>query len=94
MGGSTVWIWIPIVAILSGVATTWIRAKHGYPPYSGRYRRKHAAAEAQAEIDKLRSTAESQDAALAKLEERVRVLERIVTDSRSRLGEEIERLRA
>jgi len=34
------------------------------------------------------------DATIARLEERVRVLERIVTDPSSRLSEEIERLRA
>ena len=31
MNHSWVWVAIPITAILAGVLSTWIRARHGYP---------------------------------------------------------------
>jgi len=85
------WVWaIPITAIIAGVFRTWIRAKHGYPldrrgrrgdwPQGG-------------EIADLKAAVASRDAIIAKLEERVRVLERIATDKPASLRDEIDRLR-
>ena len=45
------------------------------------------------EIDDLKAAVASRDALIAKLEERVRVLERIATDKPAALRDEIERLR-
>jgi hypothetical protein len=90
MSASWVWVLIPIAAILSGVATTWIRARHGYPLDRRPGRRSSGAVE---EIETLKSSLAARDATIAKLEERVRVLERIATDRPTALREEIERLR-
>ena len=74
------------------VLTTWIRAKHGYPledTMGGNVHRVHPK-----EFEKkLAEGLAARDATIAKLEERVRVLERIVT-KRSDLDEEFDRLRA
>jgi len=99
MNHSWVWVAIPITAILAGVFRTWIRARHGYPLDRGRRRRwseetgerlpgRHG------EIDELKAAVASRDAIIGKLEERVRVLERIATDKPAALRDEIERLRS
>jgi hypothetical protein len=82
---------IPIVAISVGpiawVLNNWIRAKHGYPLESRRggvtVREDPALA---AENAALRSQVE-------RLEDRLRVLERIATDPAERTAREIEALR-
>lgn len=78
-----------IVCLTVGwVLTTWIRAKHGYPvedTLGGTVDRAGPK-----EIEKKLA---ERDAAIAKLEERVQVLERIVT-RRGDLDEEFDRLRA
>ncbi|HEY0312380.1 MAG TPA: hypothetical protein VGC56_07780 [Allosphingosinicella sp.] len=82
---------IPIVAISIGpiawVANNWIRAKHGYPLESRKggvtVREDPALA---AENAALRSQVE-------RLEDRLRVLERIATDPAERTAREIEALR-
>ena len=91
MSASWIWVLIPIAAIFAGVATTWIRARHGYPLDSRRHGRRGAGATE--EIETLKSSLATRDATIAKLEERVRVLERIATDRPTALREEIERLR-
>jgi len=88
------WVWaaIPITAILAGVLTTWIRARHGYP-LDSRHGRRRGSSEAPKEMDDLKAAVAARDATIAKLEERVRVLERIATDRSAALRDEIERLR-
>ncbi|MBV9930125.1 MAG: hypothetical protein JO013_04185 [Alphaproteobacteria bacterium] len=84
-------ILIPIAAVTIGpiawVANNWIRAKHGYPLEGRRgelaVREDPALA---AENAALRSQVE-------RLEERLRVLERIATDPAERTAREIEALR-
>jgi hypothetical protein len=75
---SWIWVLIPIVAILAGVAKRWISLK-------------------EREIDLLqRDAAEKQarySAMTDRLEQRVRVLERIATDKGIDVADEIERLR-
>jgi len=91
-----VWVAIPICIFLSSVATTWIRAKYGYPiePRGRRSRGEwHVPARMSGPAEKLKDALAPGEAKLAQLEERVRVLETIVTDTSSRLGEEIDRLR-
>ena len=96
---SSAWVLIPIFAILAGVATTWIRVTHGYPPHGGRagrfHRRWHSAdrGDAADEVQTLRGELKKKDAEVASLEERVRVLERIVTDSAAKLRDEIDSLK-
>jgi hypothetical protein len=75
---------------LAGVLTTWIRAKHGYP--LDRRGRRGDWPQA-GEIADLKAAVASRDAIIAKLEERVRVLERIATDKPATLRDEIDRLR-
>jgi hypothetical protein len=75
---SWIWVLIPIVAILAGVAKRWFSLK-------------------EKEIDALqRDAVEKQQryaAQTERLEQRVRVLERIATDKGIDVAEEIERLR-
>ncbi len=75
---SWIWVFIPIVAILAGVAKRWISLK-------------------EREIDFLQRDAAEKQARYAamteRLEQRVRVLERIATDKGIDVADEIERLR-
>jgi hypothetical protein len=75
---SWIWVLIPIVAILAGVMKRWISLK-------------------EREIDHLQRDALEKQARYAamteRLEQRVRVLERIATDKGIDVSEEIERLR-
>jgi len=90
MDHNWVWVAIPITGILAGVLTTWIRARHGYP-LDRRGRRGEWPQGG--EIADLKAAVASRDAIIAKLEERVRVLERIATDKPASLRDEIDRLR-
>lgn len=82
-----------IVCLTAGwVLTTWIRAKHGYPVEDTLGGMAHRATPKETERT-LNEQLAARDAKIAKLEERVRVLERIVT-RRSELDEEFDRLRA
>ena len=89
MAGNWIWVVIPISAIFAGVLTTWIRARHGYPLDRGR---RHGWQGPPGEIDDLKAAVAGRDATISKLEERVRVLERIATDKSTALREEIDRL--
>lgn len=75
---SWIWVLIPIVAILAGVVKRWIALK-------------------EKEIEALQRDAAEKQARYAaqteRLEQRVRVLERIATDKGIDVAEEIERLR-
>jgi hypothetical protein len=86
---------IAIVAICMAawVFTTAIRAKHGYPiedEWGGKVlpvkRDDEAAKALKAENEQLRAT-------VGKLEERLKVLERIATDPAKRLADDIDNLR-
>ena len=75
---SWIWVLIPIVAILAGVMRQWIGLK-------------------EKEIESLQRDAAEKQARYAaqteRLEQRVRVLERIATDKGIDVADEIERLR-
>jgi hypothetical protein len=83
-------ILIPIAAITIGpiawVVNNWIRAQHGYPLADRRGR-------VQEDTPALRAENEALKHNVQKLEERLRVLERIATDPAERTAREIESLR-
>jgi len=94
--------WSSPVLIMSVVAlcyggwllNNWIRAKHGYPledEWGGKSNRIDA--DSERKIMLLSNENETLNGKIGHLEERVAVLERIVTDKAGRLSEEIERLR-
>ncbi len=82
------------MSMLAWVITTAIRAKHGYPledEWGGKTHRRDPAADQStkqlvAENEQLKST-------VGKLEERLKVLERIATDPAKRLADDIDNLR-
>ena len=86
---------VPILIVgffaFSKVMNTWIRAKHGYPLENRRGCGNDASADDVA--GHVKHALANRDATIAKLEERVRVLERIVTDDSKRLADEIDALR-
>jgi hypothetical protein len=72
----------------------WIRARHGYAledEWGGKTEKKDA--DADRKIMLLSSENETLNGKIGHLEERIAVLERIVTDKAGRLSEEIEKLR-
>lgn len=88
-------LWIPFLFFaffaFSKVMNTWIRVKHGYPLDD---RRGCADASADDIAGHVKHALAKRDETITKLEERVRVLERIVTDDSKRVAAEIDALRA
>ena len=87
---------IAIIAVVSAgwILNNWIRAKHGYPledEYGGKTFKPDG--EADRKIELLTGENEGLNNKIGHLEERIAVLERIVTDKSGRLSEEIEKLR-
>jgi hypothetical protein len=75
------------------VITTWIRAKHGYPvegEWGGQVNKADPSATRQIEL--LSNENEQLTGKITRLEERIAVLERIVTDKPARLSAEIDGL--
>lgn len=97
MGWSGPGFVIAIIALSMGtwVITTWIRAKHGYPledEWSGKSH-KPDTLETGRRIELIGSENERLKQQVLRLEERIAVLERIATDSSTRLSHEIDSLR-
>jgi hypothetical protein len=86
--------WVPLLVIaafaFSKIMNTWIRARHGYPLND---RRRCGDASADDVAGHVKHALRNRDETIAKLEERVRVLERIVTDDSKRVAAEIDALR-
>ena len=87
---------ITIIAISTAgwVINNWIRAKHGYPvenEWSGMTGRDDL--DARRKVGLLTSENERLTGQVGRLEERIAVLERIVTDPAVRTAHEIDRLR-
>lgn len=87
---------LAIVAVCYGgwLINNWIRARHGYPledEWGGKSARIDT--DAERKILLLSNENETLNGKIGHLEERVAVLERIVTDKAGRLSEEIENLR-
>jgi hypothetical protein len=89
-----VWVFIPIVAILAGLASTWIRVRHGYPVrgHGGGRGRWHMPDADASEVQTVKAALAKAEDKIASLEQRVRVLERIATDRSADLRQEIDRL--
>ena len=95
--------WMVPVLIVSavmarGAFTTWVKAKHGYPLEDKRDRRarRHGGGEPLEDGRKvalLTSENERLHGQVGRLEERIAVLERIVTDPAERTAREIDALR-
>ncbi len=87
---------IAIIAVVTAgwILNNWIRAKHGYPledEWGGKTAKPDA--ESDRKIELLTGENEGLNNKIGHLEERIAVLERIVTDKSGRLSEEIEKLR-
>jgi hypothetical protein len=91
-------ILIPITAVamspLAWVATTWIRAKHGYPLEDDKGNPiPRSDPDAKRTVELLTNENERQAGQISRLEERIAVLERIATDPAERTAREIDALR-
>jgi len=87
---------IAIIAITTfgWLASTWIRAKHGYPienEWMGTTTKENPQADRKIEL--LTNENERLNGQVSRLEERIAVLERIATDPAERTAREIDRLR-
>jgi hypothetical protein len=87
---------IAIIAIstFGWIATSWIRARHGYPvegEWGGQVSKDDPKAARQIEL--LSRENEQLTGKITRLEDRIAVLERIVTDKPARLSAEIDGLR-
>jgi hypothetical protein len=87
---------IAIIAITTfgWLASTWIRAKHGYPienEWMGMTAKEDPKAERKIEL--LTNENERLNGQVSRLEERIAVLERIATDPAERTAREIDSLR-
>ncbi|WP_373474949.1 hypothetical protein [Sphingorhabdus sp.] len=85
---------IVMICTAGWIINNWIRARHGYPlenEWGGTTPKVDV--DADRKITLLSSENETLNGKIGNLEERITVLERIVTDKAGRLSEEIERLR-
>ncbi len=85
---------IVLVCTIGWLVNNWIRAKHGYAledEWGGKTEKVDV--DSERKITLLSNENESLNGKVGHLEERIAVLERIVTDKAGRLSEEIENLR-
>ena len=92
-GGPEFVLGIIAIATLGGILKTWVRAQHGLPEREHRGRRGRRAAEDTAEVERLKAENARLTDRLEASEDRLAVLERIVTDKSYSLASEIEALR-
>jgi uncharacterized protein YlxW (UPF0749 family) len=93
-GGPGFVIAIIAISTFGWLASTWIRARHGYPienEWCGTARKEDPAQTRQVEL--LSAENNQLKSQVSQLEERLRVLERIATDPAARIEREIEELR-
>ena len=84
------------VGPISWAFNTWVRARHGFEPASWKSRRQRRGGdtlEAERRVTLLSSENERLTGQIGRLEERLRVLERIATDPAERTAREIDALR-
>lgn len=79
---------ISVLSIIGGIVNNWIRARHGYPIEEER----DLSAPKKREMFAIRTENQQLKATVSRLEDRLRVLERIATDSSRRLADEIDEL--
>jgi hypothetical protein len=93
-GGPFFVLAIIAMSTIGWIATSWIRAKHGYPvegEWGGTIGKSDPAADRKLQLlegENARLTGQ-----IGRLEERISVLERIATDKPRRLADEIDSLR-
>jgi hypothetical protein len=95
IGANAIVIAIIVMSTLGWIATSWIRARHGYPlenEWSG-LAYKDEMPEAARQVALLTSENGELKAQMSRLEERMVVLERLATDPGERTAREIEQLR-
>jgi hypothetical protein len=93
-GGPEFVLAIIAISTLGWLGSSWIRARHGYPlenEWSGMTFKDDVAAGAR-EVKRLAGENGEMKAQIGRLEERIRVLERIATDKSSALAAEIDGL--
>jgi len=93
-GGPNFILAIIAISTIGWIATSWIRARHGYPvegEWGGTVSKSDP--DAERKIALLSSENARIAAQVSRLEERIAVPERIATDAPSRLTADIERLR-
>jgi uncharacterized protein YlxW (UPF0749 family) len=93
-GGPQFVIAIVAISTFGWLVSTWIRARHGYPienEWSGVTHKRDPDSEAR--TTELRQENRELKETVSRLEERLKVLERIATDPSRQLSEDIERLR-
>lgn len=93
-GGPTFIVAIIAISTFGWVMSSWIRARHGYPienEWSGIATKSDPAAERKIEL--LSNENDRLTGQISRLEERIAVMERIVTDPAERTAREIDRLR-
>jgi hypothetical protein len=94
--GPTFVIAIIAISTFGWVATSWIRARHGYPledEWSGKSH-KGEQPETSRQVELLSSENDRLKGQVSRLEERLAVLERIATDPAERTAREIDQLRS
>lgn len=94
-GGPFFVIAIIAISTFGWLASTWIRAKHGYPienEWTGIVH-KGEGPDAARKVELLTNENERLTGQVSRLEERIAVLERIATDPAERTAREIEQLR-
>lgn len=94
-GGPFFVIAIVAISTFGWVATSWIRAKHGYPlenEWMG-FSSKGDEPAANRQVEQLTSENSELKGQVSRLEDRIAVLERIATDPAERTAREIEALR-
>jgi hypothetical protein len=95
MNGTEFVFGIIFLSTIGWLASTWIRARHGYPienEWSG-MAHKGEQPESTRKIELLTNENERLTGRIGRLEERLAVLERIATDPAERTAREIENLR-
>ena len=93
-GGPSFVVAIVLIATVGWIINNWIRAKHGYAledEWGGKTEKIDV--DGDRKIALLSNENEALHGKIGHLEERLAVLERIVTDKAGRLSEEIENLR-
>lgn len=96
IAANVVVVTIIIMSTLGWIATSWIRAKHGYPlenEWSGVVY-KEERPESARQVELLTSENATLKAQLSRVEERLAVLEQIATDPAERTAIQIENLRS
>lgn len=92
-GGPEFIIAIVAIATFGGILKTWLQAKHGVSEHDHRRRERHHRAGDTEEVERLKAENARLTDRLEASEDRLAVLERIVTDKSYGLASEIEALR-